>query len=94
MGWSTPRWANSASRALSRSILESDRARDNAGAIEQSITALDWMSEETKAKALEKLAKFSPKIGYPDKWRDFSGLEVRRDDLVGNARRSAAFEMA
>ena len=51
------------------------------------------MSAETKAKALEKLAKFTPKIGYPDKWRDYSKLEIRRDDLVGNARRAAAFEL-
>jgi putative endopeptidase len=55
------------------------------------IQALDWMSAETKVKALEKLAKFTPKIGYPDKWRDYSKLEVHGDDLVGNARRAAAF---
>lgn len=55
------------------------------------IQALDWMSAETKAKALVKLSKFTPKIGYPDKWRDYSKLEVRADDLVGNARRAAAF---
>jgi putative endopeptidase len=55
------------------------------------IQALDWMSPETKAKALVKLSKFTPKIGYPDKWRDYSKLEVRADDLVGNARRAAAF---
>ena len=58
------------------------------------IEALDWMSKETKAEALKKLDKFEPKIGYPDKWRDYSGLEIQRDDLVGNARRSAAFELA
>ena len=58
------------------------------------ILALDWMSKETKAEALKKLDKFEPKIGYPDKWRDYSGLEIQRDDLVGNARRSAAFELA
>jgi putative endopeptidase len=57
------------------------------------IQALDWMSAETKARALEKLAKFTPKIGYPDKWRDYSKLEVRPDDLVGNARRAAAFAL-
>jgi putative endopeptidase len=53
-------------------------------AYEESITNLDWMSEETKAKALEKLAKFTPKIGYPEEWKDYSGLEVSPDDLVGN----------
>ena len=57
------------------------------------IKALDWMSAETKIKALEKLAKFTPKIGYPDKWRDYSKLEIKRDDLVGNARRVAEFGM-
>ena len=55
------------------------------------IKALDWMSSETKIKAVEKLAKFTPKIGYPDKWRDYSKLEIARDDLVGNARRMAEF---
>ena len=39
------------------------------------------MSDETKAKALAKLDKFTPKIGYPDKWRDYSGLEIKPDDL-------------
>ncbi|MDB5353509.1 MAG: putative metalloendopeptidase [Planctomycetota bacterium] len=63
-------------------------------AYRQDIQALDWMSAETKKKALEKLAKFNPKIGYPDKWRDYSGLEIRSDDLVGNMRRSAEFELA
>jgi putative endopeptidase len=57
------------------------------------IQALDWMSPETKVKALDKLSKFTPKIGYPDKWRDYSKLEIRRDDLVGNVRRAAAFAM-
>jgi putative endopeptidase len=57
------------------------------------IQALDWMSSETKVKALEKLAKFTPKIGYPDKWRDYSKLEVKRDDLVGNERRAAEFAL-
>jgi putative endopeptidase len=57
------------------------------------IQALDWMSAETKSKALVKLAKFTPKIGYPDKWRDYSKLEIRPDDLVGNARRAAEFAL-
>jgi putative endopeptidase len=51
-----------------------------------------WMSPETKQKALAKLATFRPKIGYPKKWRDYSSLEIRRDDLVGNVQRAAAFE--
>src|SRR5262249_36234689 len=50
-------------------------------AYRQDIQDLDWMSPETKKKALEKLAKFTPKIGYPAKWRDYTKLEIRRDDL-------------
>ncbi|AMV39773.1 M13 family metallopeptidase [Planctomyces sp. SH-PL62] len=56
------------------------------------ISELDWMSPETRAKALDKLAKFTPKIGYPDKWRDYSKLEIKADDLLGNVRRADAFE--
>ena len=63
-------------------------------AYREEIASLDWMSPETRKRALEKLAKFTPKIGYPDKWRDYSALEIRRDDLVGNVRRAAAFEVA
>jgi putative endopeptidase len=62
-------------------------------AYRQDIKSLDWMGPETKIKALEKLDKFNPKIGYPDTWRDYSALEIRRDDLVGNMRRAAAFEL-
>ncbi|MGO4893970.1 M13 family metallopeptidase [Flavobacterium sp. W21_SRS_FM6] len=58
----------------------------------ESIQQLDWMSEETKVKALEKLASFTPKIGYPSKWRDYSGLEIKADDLVGNYLRYAEFD--
>jgi putative endopeptidase len=61
-------------------------------AYRDSIQNLGWMSEETKAKALVKLEKFTPKIGYPNKWRDYSTLEIRRDDLVGNVRRANEFE--
>jgi len=53
------------------------------------IDALDWMSPDTKSRAHEKLATFTPKIGYPDRWKDYSSLEVRRDDLIGNVRRAA-----
>jgi putative endopeptidase len=62
-------------------------------AYRRDIQALDWMGPETKTKALDKLSKFTPKIGYPDKWRDYSKLEIRRDDLVGNIRRASAFEL-
>ena len=56
-----------------------------------SISELTWMSPETKSKALEKLAKFTPKIGYPDKWRDYSKLNLKSDDLMGNIRAIARF---
>ena len=57
-----------------------------------SIGRLDWMTDETRERALAKLALFRSKIGYPDTWRDYSLLEVHRDDLVGNLRRAQAFE--
>jgi putative endopeptidase len=60
-------------------------------AYRRSIRSLDWMSSETKAKALEKLEKFTPKIGYPDKWRDYSALKIESDDLMGNLARIARF---
>jgi putative endopeptidase len=56
------------------------------------IEKLDWMSPETKRRALEKLAKFNVKIGYPDKWRDYSALKIRDGDLYGNVGRASAFE--
>ena len=61
-------------------------------AFEQNLQTLDWMGPETRAKAQEKNASFTPKIGYPSKWRDYSGLQVQRDDLIGNVQRAAVFE--
>jgi len=61
-------------------------------AYEVSIRNLDWMSDETKAQALDKLSKFTPKSGYPDKWKDYSVLTIEPDDLVGNIQRSNLFE--
>ena len=61
-------------------------------AYQRRIENLPWMSDVTKKEALRKLAAFRPKIGYPDKWRDYSALEVRPDDALGNMKRSAAFE--
>ena len=58
------------------------------------IDGLAWMAPETKSRARAKLANFTTKIGYPSQWRDFSGLEIRRDDLLGNAMRSNQFEYA
>ncbi|MBL4575644.1 MAG: M13 family metallopeptidase [Opitutaceae bacterium] len=54
----------------------------------ESIKGLEWMSDETKAAAAVKLATFTPKIGYPDKWDDYSELMIKADDLVGNVIRS------
>jgi putative endopeptidase len=61
-------------------------------AYRRDIQSLEWMGPETKKKALEKLAKFTPKIGYPETWRDYSKLAIKRDDLVGNMKRASAFE--
>jgi putative endopeptidase len=63
-------------------------------AMDRRIDKLDWMSAETKAKAHAKLAAFTPKIGYPSQWRDMSGLEIDRTDVLGNAMRSNRFEHA
>jgi putative endopeptidase len=61
-------------------------------AYEKSIKELDWMGEETKLQALDKLSKFTPMIGYPDKWRDYSALEIEADDYYGNIERAAHAE--
>lgn len=61
-------------------------------AYRESIAALDWMTEETKQRAYEKLATFRPKIGYPDEFRDYSNLQVVPHDLVANAQAATAFE--
>lgn len=58
-------------------------------AYEKSINELEWMTDETKAEALDKLSKFTPKIGYPDVWRDYSALAIDVDDLYGNVERAA-----
>ncbi len=60
-------------------------------AYEVSIRELDWMTEATRTQALDKLSKFTSKIGYPDEWRDYGGLEIRADDLYGNLVRVAQF---
>lgn len=72
-----------AADALVRNIL---------AAMGKRIDGLSWMSAETKVKAHEKLAAFMPKIGYPSKWRDYAGLEIRRGDLLGNVMRANDFE--
>lgn len=71
-----------AAEALVRNLL---------AAMDRRIEALDWMAPATKVRARAKLAAFRPKIGYPDRWRDYSGLEMRADDLFGDQRRARTF---
>jgi putative endopeptidase len=61
-------------------------------AYRQSIASLEWMGEATRERALDKLEKFTPKIGFPVKWRDYSALSIDAGDLVGNVRATAEFE--
>jgi putative endopeptidase len=61
-------------------------------AYEKSIKELEWMSEETKIEALDKLSKFTPKIGYPDEWRDYTALEIDAEDYYGNVERASLAE--
>ena len=65
---------------------------DLLAAMKGRIENLQWMGPETKARALEKLAKFGVKIGYPTQWRDYSALVIKEGDIVGNAERAAKFE--
>ena len=62
-------------------------------ALGERINTLEWMGDSTKLKAQEKLAAFTVKIGYPDKWRDYSALEIKPDSYWANVRRSSIFEM-
>ena len=61
-------------------------------AFDASIDGLEWMSPGTRVEAKRKLAKITVKIGYPDRWRDYSTLSIKRDDLVGNLLRAAEFQ--
>ncbi|WP_295693324.1 M13 family metallopeptidase [uncultured Maricaulis sp.] len=63
-------------------------------AFEGRLAALEWMDDDTRANALQKLSTFEPRIGYPDEWQDYSALEVRSDDLFGNMTRIAEFQWA
>ncbi|WP_216452273.1 M13 family metallopeptidase [Arcanobacterium phocae] len=65
---------------------------DLLAAYRESISTLDWMTDETRERALAKLATFTPKIGYPVKWKDYSALEISEDDLLGNIRAVSKFE--
>jgi putative endopeptidase len=62
-------------------------------AFRRSFEGLDWMGPQTREQALAKLDSFRPKVGYPDRWRDYSALEID-EDLVGNVRRAGEFEVA
>ncbi|MGB6639230.1 MAG: M13 family metallopeptidase, partial [Thermoanaerobaculia bacterium] len=62
-------------------------------AVKERIEKLDWMGDETRAKALEKLAAFNAKIGYPDEWRDYTALEIGRTSYADNVRAAVTFEM-
>jgi endothelin-converting enzyme len=61
-------------------------------AYHDSISNLEWMGQETRVAALEKLSKFTPKIGYPDEWRDYSSMEITKGDLIANIRSASIFE--
>jgi endothelin-converting enzyme/putative endopeptidase len=82
------------SRAFSPELKR--RIQHMTGQIEQAmareIRSLDWMSPATQAKALEKLGTVVNKVGYPDRWRDYGAVAVRRDDLLGNVQRATEFE--
>jgi endothelin-converting enzyme/putative endopeptidase len=75
---------------LKQSTLE--MLRHIEGAMGQRIRQLDWMSPETKEQALAKLHGIRNKIGYPDKWRDYSAVKIARDDFAGNMERAGTFE--
>ena len=73
-------------------VMMDDLVANLLAAYRQSISRLDWMTEETKQRAYEKLDTFRPKIAYPEKFRDYSTLRVTRDDLLGNVAAASAFE--
>jgi putative endopeptidase len=81
-------------RAFSEKTKESTltMTRQIEQAMEDDIKQLTWMGPETKEHALEKLRAIVNKIGYPDRWRDYSSVEVRRDDFLGNVQRAVMFE--
>jgi putative endopeptidase len=78
-----PPEAKAAADALVKNVIASMGER---------LKKLEWMAPETKQKALAKLAAFTPKIGYPETWRDYTALDIKRDDLVGNVARGNEFE--
>jgi predicted metalloendopeptidase len=81
------RYFPASSKEQVRQLVENLRA-----SYAQRIEALPWMTPATRKVALEKLAAFHPKLGYPDKWRDYSGLAIEKGDAFGNAERAQVFE--
>ncbi|HEX8639874.1 MAG TPA: M13 family metallopeptidase [Allosphingosinicella sp.] len=67
-------------------------ARNITAAFDRRLQTIDWMSPATRAEARRKVSTISVSVGYPDRWRDYAGLEVRPDDAFGNARRAELFE--
>lgn len=80
-----PPEAKAGAQAMSRFVVQAMAAR---------LDQLDWMGDATRQAAHTKLQALRTKIGYPDRWRDLSGIEVRRDDHYGNTQRAARFEAA
>lgn len=87
-------------RYVERTFGADGKARMNAlvagveKALGEDIRTLPWMTEATRQKGLEKLRAISNNVGYPDRWRDYSSVAIRRDDLLGNRRRANEFEWA
>jgi putative endopeptidase len=75
------------SKAMMEELVENLRE-----ALRQRITGLDWMTEETKEYAFEKLAAFTPNIGYPNKWRDFSDVTIEGESVMNNVRQLRALQ--
>jgi len=71
-----------------------DMVKNLLAAMHDTIEGLDWMGPDTKKKALEKLSTFNPKIGYPDKWKDYSSVKIRRDSFWSNRLATAQFNVA
>src|SRR5205823_10153801 len=71
-----------------------DMVKNLLAAMHDTIEGLDWMGPDTKKKALEKLSTFNPKIGYPDKWKDYSSVKIRRDSFWSNRLAAAQFNIA
>ena len=81
------RYFSSAAKSRMQELVENLRE-----AYGDSINALTWMSDKTKAAAQEKLAQFTSKVGYPDKWENYDALEIKANDLIGNSMRASQFE--